>query len=413
MAQPAQQAVQAQAQAQAQVGQPFALAPALLDQANPWDYSTREGQNIYKAATAPLPYLFEGRKSSLPAYLLAIRDRADQFGWHDILEITIGQDANNNNINRSLLTHYGEITLTQVRADADYIGTPSRNAQMSHQLYQCLQSSNNKEVADRMVTESENYIIDGTADGPAYLMTLIQTYFVHTEAKPTQLRLKISDAHLLIAEKEYNIDEFNTQINSYVNQLSALGTTTQDLFAHLTKAYKLVPDKHFQTYMSNKIDAHDDGTARLTSNQLMEIAKAKYDDMVETNTWMLQDEQDKQLVALTAQLEQVELNNKDLKSKLAKRSKNRRQSNQSNNEKWKWKEVPPKSGQTTKTFEGKVYNWCTYHKKWTIHKPADCRLKDKQIPPKEKKPQKKEQARYQVIFDDDWNDPEESDVEAS
>ena len=29
---------------------PFALAPALLNQADPWDYGSREGQNIYKAA---------------------------------------------------------------------------------------------------------------------------------------------------------------------------------------------------------------------------------------------------------------------------------------------------------------------------------------------------------------------------
>lgn len=403
----------AQAAAQAAAAANFALAPALLDGNNPWDYSTREGQNIYKAACSPLPYTFEGKKSSLPAFLLAVRTRADQFGWTDILDITIGQDAAGHNINRNLLDHYGEITLEQVRADADYIGTQSRNAQMSHQMYQCLHSTNDTDAANRMVTETEKYLINGTPDGPSYLTTLIQTFFVNTEAKPTQLRLKIAEAHSVISEKDYNIDLFNTEINSYVQQLHALGTTTQDLFAHLTKAYKSVPDKAFRTYMSNKIDAHDDGTHKLTAQQLMALAKAKYDDMVEENLWMIQDDTDKQLVALTAQLEQVEIQNKGLKAKLQQGKRPNTQqkkpfwkkgnNNKKQSDKWKWKETPPKTGQTTKTFEGKTYNWCIYHKKWTLHKPSECRLKDRQTPGDGSKREKKEHQGYQAFFDDDFD----------
>ena len=96
----------------------FALAPALVDDANPWDYTTREGQAIFKEATSPLSYLFEGRKSSLPGFLQAIKDRSSQFGWNAILSIRTGQDADGNDIHRSLLEQYGEITLEQVQTDA-------------------------------------------------------------------------------------------------------------------------------------------------------------------------------------------------------------------------------------------------------------------------------------------------------
>lgn len=395
---------------------PFALAPALLNQAQPWDYSTREGHSIYKGACAPLPYKFEGKKSSLTAFLLAVRTRAEQYGWQDIFEITIGQDANGANINRNLLTHYGEITLEQVRADADYIGTPSRNAQMSHQMFQCLHSTVDKESSDRMVTEQAKYLITDVPDGPSYLRTLIDTFFINTDAKPTHIRLKIAEAYNIIAEKDYNIDVFNTEINGYVQQLHALGTTTQDLFAHLTKAYKQVPDKAFKTYISNKIDDHDDNTHRLTAEQLMDLARAKYDEMVEDNIWMLQDDADKQLVALTAQLEQVEIQNKGLQSKLQRNFKRkdapskqgkrnwRKGKGNANNDKWKWKEIPPKPGQKNKTFEGKTYNWCIHHERWTLHTSSACRHKDrKNSPPTGDNKEKNEQTGYQAFFDDDWD----------
>ena len=101
-------------------------------------------------------------------------------------------------------------------------------------------------ITERMVTETTCFTIDGTADGPAFLMTLIQIFFVQTKAQPSLLCLKISQAYLLIEEHEWNIDSFNTEINAYVQKLSANGKTMEDLFAHLQRAYRLVPDKTAQ-----------------------------------------------------------------------------------------------------------------------------------------------------------------------
>ena len=205
-------------------------------------------------------------KSSLPTFLEAIRDRSTQNGWSDIFTIKIGNDANNQLIERNLLTQYGEITLAQIRTDAanDYIGQPIHNAQVSQQIYQCLKKSITDDVAKRMVTESENYLVNNIPDGPSFLMTLIQVFFIKKEAQPTQLCLRIADAHLLITEHEYNIDSFNNALNMYVQQLEANGQSTEDLFAHLTKAYQLVPDKRFNHYITNRIDQHNDGTRRMT-----------------------------------------------------------------------------------------------------------------------------------------------------
>ena len=54
------------------MAQPFALAPALIGQGKPINYSTHAGQPLYALATAPLPYIFNGKESSFLAFLLAI-----------------------------------------------------------------------------------------------------------------------------------------------------------------------------------------------------------------------------------------------------------------------------------------------------------------------------------------------------
>ena len=89
-----------------------------------------------------------------------------------------------------------------------------------------------------MVTETAIYHVQGVADGPSFLMTLIQVFFVRTKAEPSQIRLSIADAFNLVQQLDYNIDTFNTTINAYVQKLAANGHTTKDLFAHLTQAYK-------------------------------------------------------------------------------------------------------------------------------------------------------------------------------
>lgn len=384
---------------------PFALAPALVGADQPMDYSTRAGQHLYATATTELPYKFNGKETSLPAFLQAVRDRSSQSGWDDIFEITTDAGP------RNLLVHYGEITIENVRADAllDYIGQPVRNAQISHQIYQCLKKSISPDVAERMVTESANFMINDVSDGPAFLMTLIQVYFVQTEAQPAAIRLLISDAYHLIAELDYDIDTFNTTINSYVQKLAANGHQTVDLFAHMMKAYREVPDKHFQNYINNKIDNHFDNTNRLTTSQFMTFAKDKYKEMITDNTWMKSKDVQEQLVALTAQMEMMEKKNQQLHLKLKKKidaaqttrtTKVAKSINKKQQDKWAWKDKPPRKGdKTQKQFDGKQYHWCPIHKKWTLHKPEECRLKDKKKATEGS--QEKENDAFAAIYDDE------------
>jgi hypothetical protein len=47
-------------------------------------------------------------------------------------------------------------------------------------------------------------------------------------------------------------------------------------------------------------------------------------------------------------------------------------------QKYKWKQVPPKDGESTTKkvlVDGvrKKYYWCVHHKAWTLHSPQECR----------------------------------------
>ena len=396
----------------------FALAPNLAGAGVPIDYSTRAGQALYSNATQELAYVFNGKDSSLPAFLQAIRDRVASCGWNDIFDITVAQDANGNDVFKNILTQHGEITLQQVRAnaEADYIGAQNRNAQISHQVYQCLRKSIGPSVTERLVTETDKYFMGQpphpVPDGPAFLFTIISIYSVTTKATPMQTRIKLSDAHNLMVELDYDVDKFNNEINSYIQQLSSNGETSVDVFAHVSRAYKNVKDDEFKRYMNSVIDNHNDGTRTITYTGLMDKAKTKYEELKQEGIWLKRSHTEEDLVALTAQLDQVKLQNKQLASKLKKgqgytpknnnnnkkggkpkaNPKNKGKAN--NDNKWAWKEVKPKPGQTKIEFEGKTYYWCTHHKKWTLHKSAECRLnKDNQSA--------EEHANLQAVYNPD------------
>jgi hypothetical protein len=63
-------------------------------------------------------------------------------------------------------------------------------------------------------------------------------------------------------------------------------------------------------------------------------------------------------------------------------------------QKYKWKQVPPKDGESTTKrvlVDGlrKKYYWCVHHKAWTLHSPQECR-KSEENRRKRKSPSKHE-----------------------
>ena len=142
-------------------------------------------------------------------------------------------------------------------------------------------------------------------------------YSVRTTEASVTVRTKIVWSHIIIAEPAYDVDSFNTLVESLVKKLAANGEQTEDLFAHITREYKNIPDAKFHPYITAHIDNHNDGTSILSSKDLMNKAKAKYGEILENKAWMQQGENEKQLVALTAQIQQVDIKNQSLTRRVA------------------------------------------------------------------------------------------------
>ena len=134
---------------------------------------------------------------------------------------------------------------------------------------------------------------------------------------------KNAESHLRISELEYDADSFNALVESLVKRLTANGDHTEDLFAHIVRAYKKIPNDKFHPYITARIDSHNNGTSILSAKDLTNKAKAKYDEILEKNSWMQQGETYKQLFTLTSQLQQVDLKNQALTRKFSNKPTNK------------------------------------------------------------------------------------------
>ena len=150
----------------------------------------------------------------------------------------------------------------------------------------------------------------------------------------------------------------------------------------------------------------------------MVCALNKYNKRKLENQWGVRSQEEEQIVALTAQVQQL-LKDKNLKltrsveSKLRQGTINKKKEltktvnkgrqkekgkKKSSDNKWAWKKVPPKQGESrTKTVGLKTYNWCKDHMAWVCHDPAECDLRKKREAERQKENKTSEQ-RFQTAL---------------
>ena len=126
---------------------------------------------------------------------------------------------------------------------------------------------------------------------------------------------------------------------------------------------------------------------------------------------MQQGEIDKQLVALTAQIQQVEFKNQALTRKVSNKPTNKdtpktETNNSSNNwqdgSKWACKSIKPKGNKPdTKTVDGKNYWFCSWHKRLVLHNSINFRLKWISEDPEDTTPSSTTMTNLQYFLDDE------------
>ena len=360
----------------AQAAVPFALAPGLAV-AGPLDFKDKNHIKMFDNATKALTPSFDSQAKSMHVFIGQIRDRSNLYGWSDILTIPVTRAGITQNFN--LLDHYGEISVSDVRSHAltTWVNANDRNSQNSFMLFTLLKESLAPEALAIIQNMQEQYYVDGKPDGPSLFKVIISKAHVDTRATSTVIRMNLSSLDTYILKINCNISTFNEYVRAQVYALAARGEQTQDLLVNLFKAYFVVSDRAFKSYIEQHQNAYDDGE-NISYETLMSKAENKYKALVERDQWNEKSKEEEQIVALNAELKKLKLTSKFSKKDSKKNTDKKDYKKKGNKKKdvsWKTK-APTGKEPKTKKVDGDTWHWCHHHSRWVQHTPAECRLKD-------------------------------------
>ena len=378
-------AVPAIARPQAQV--PFALTPALASR-GVIDYRSRSGERLYTSATKQLEEeKYDGESYGLHQFLESLEKRSNNFGWDTgIMKIpstTQGGAPSN------LLRDYGTIDIERIRNYEDsYIDTPTRDAQDTNLLHECIMNSISKEGRAKITIWKRDYTVRGYPSGNLLLKVLIRECHLDTNATSGGIRAKLSSLDNYLPTVGYDVLKFNMYVKNLVIQLKARGETSNDLLTNLFKGYLAATDKSFVAYIDKKLELYEEG-ANISPDQLMLWARQKYDLLKEKGTWNAPTEDEEKIIALEAQVKKMEKQlqrgktnsgNKHTSSTSNSRGKRGDDNGKLNRRKEKpdWFTKEPKDPLKKITWNGKEWNWCGKStggkcESYVRHLPKECK----------------------------------------
>lgn len=365
---------------------PFALTPALVSQQY-LDYSLTADVKLYYKAIAPLSVKFDLTPANMRGFLQALYDKATDNNW--LMTMTFAVNA----IQFDLIKQYGSISLAEVRTYAlSYIGTQTRHAQNSNQIYACLSESLTPEAKNKVALETSQFAVNDVNDGLLYFKVIVGLAHIDTRATVTVIRTRLSSLDTKISEVQDNITDLNEFVKTQMDELGARGQRTDDLLVNLFKAYKACGDDSFRLWIGTKEDLYNEG-ANLSPEELMSLAENKYRTLSESGQWMQKSTAQKRIVAMAAQIQTLEKGKTAFTKKpeakkpyLDKRGNGkdagRFKKGKEKSKAWEWLDKAPAADQPKeKDVDGKHFRWCTYHKekgtggKWVQHSHADCKVR--------------------------------------
>ena len=279
-----------------------------------------------------------------------------------------------------------------------YVNTPTRDAQDNDMFYYFLADSLMNEFRTTVLLYSEVYTVTNIPVASSLLKQIIILTRVDNPASTMHIcEMLIKSKHKLLLLKG-NITEFNQWVRKQMGRLHAREQEAVDLLYYLWKAYKAAPDKEFVTYIKDLKSQCDDGRATFTVEDLMVRAKNKYEARLldEENAWGKPTEEQEKIVAMSAEINSLKKERNSAPGKANKpKEKTKKQApkkaaskkpadnkKKKANDKWAWKNKPPKESDTKennayiKMFESKKYFWCKNHNNgagmWTLHHPNEC-----------------------------------------
>ena len=133
------------------------------------------------------------------------------------------------------------------------MGTETRQAQNAVKLYDYVMESLTEDANNRIITETEQYTVNGTPDGPLLFQYLLLTITIDTRPTTIYICLALSNLDTYITVVDNDIENFNL----YVKEQHNRGEGSQDLLINIFKAYLVVSDKAFVYYINRKKETYE------------------------------------------------------------------------------------------------------------------------------------------------------------
>lgn len=104
----------------------------------------------------------------------------------------------------------------------------------------------------------------------------------------------------------HDIAKLNDYVTSLHDALLARGEVSNDLLVNLFKGYKASSDRRFVAYIEKKEEDYEDGTATITPQQLMTLAKNRYEVLVEKGMWNAPSAEEEKIMALESTIKKLQ-----------------------------------------------------------------------------------------------------------
>ena len=373
------------------------------------DYSTKEGKKFHSLATRPLfpkDEYFDVEPDKFPTFMTLLMGRCKDLGFTATGGMCmVPPDAANPQDGDPINTveDFGRASMEQIRAWettflADDAGAQGRLAQDSKILYDlCMNSMSTQGLARIKIWKHQYCIPVGNNNtifesGGCLLKVIVRESYLDSNATISTIRLQLSSLDTYVHDNGTDIIELNAHVRSLMDGLVARGQTTQDLLVNLFKGYKACTDVDFLNYITGLENSHEDGTADMTSDVLMERTSNYYKKRLvsPTNKWEEKKDPAAELLAMEARVKKVEKDQKkkvtfrqpDVSGKGGKNGKGGKQTpKQPKLEKPSWLKNNEKPNDLTKsrTWNGSTWYWCDTSTggkcggAWGAHDPKQCR----------------------------------------
>ena len=206
-------------------------------------------------------------------FFASIRDRAHRFNWQWLITVPIDDGTT-----RNLLTHYGQVSLDNTRTHAlTYVNTHTRDAQDNDMFYYFLADLLTTDFRTNVLLYADVYTMANVPVASTLLKQIIILTRVDNPASTMHIREMLIESKSKLLQLKGNITEFNQWVRKQMGHLHAREQEAVDLLYYLWKAYKVAPDDEFMVYIKDLKSQCDDGRATFMVEDLMVLAKNKYE----------------------------------------------------------------------------------------------------------------------------------------